>query len=165
MKKYVKKILLIGNTGVGKTSLVTRYVENKFSDTYLTTIGVNIMKKMVLLEKDGESVDVALMIWDVEGSTDSQKIPSHYSKGANGYIIVIDGSQKETLNNLKVHLEYTDGTPFVLAVNKCDLPSVVSLDTEAFKEKFPNCIAVMETSAKINSNVEELFKTLTNKII
>ena len=169
MKKYIKKILVIGNHGVGKTSLVTRYVENKFSDAYLTTIGVNIMKKVVTLENEGEVVEVALMLWDVEGSTDNQMIPAHYAKGCNGYIVVVDGTREETLNNLKIHLDYINNmnetAPFVIAVNKSDLEAKISLDTAALKEIYPNCVNILKTSAKQDDNVEELFKIITNSTI
>ncbi len=165
MKKYIKKILVIGNSGVGKTSLVTRYVENKFSDAYLSTIGVNIMKKMVSLEKEGEDIDVALMLWDVEGTASAKKIPAHYAKGTNGYIVVIDATREETLADLKTHLQYIDNAPFILAINKSDLPSIISFDKQVFQEEFSNCAAIVETSAKLNNNVEELFITITHSII
>jgi len=165
MKKYIKKILVIGNHGVGKTSLVSRYVENKFSDAYLTTIGVNIMKKIISFEREGTMLEVALMLWDIEGATKSQAIPAHYAKGVNGYIIVIDGTREETLEDLKIHLNYIGDNPFVLAINKSDLPFTIELDQEEILRHHSNCYGIFETSAKENLNVEKLFLTVTNATI
>jgi small GTP-binding protein len=165
MKKYIKKVLVIGNHGVGKTSLVTRYVENKFSDAYLTTIGVNIMKKIVSLKKDNLMMEVALMLWDIEGATKSQAIPAHYAKGANGYIVVIDGTREETLEDLSIHLDYIGDDPFVLAINKSDLSFSVELDQNEILRNYPNCNGIFNTSAKENLNVEKLFVTIANATI
>jgi small GTP-binding protein len=165
MKKYIKKILVIGNHGVGKTSLVTRYVENKFSDAYLTTIGVNIMKKIISFVKEGDTIEVALMLWDIEGATHTQSIPSHYAKGANGYIVVIDSTREETLEDLNIHLKYIGDNPFVLAINKSDLSSTIIVDENEISINYPNCCGIFKTSAKDNLNVEKLFITLTNATI
>ncbi len=169
MKKYIKKILIIGNHGVGKTSLATRYVENKFSDAYLTTIGVNIMKKNLILSEHGQIAAVALMLWDMEGSNKNQNIPLHYAKGCNAFIVVIDASRPETLENLQQHLDYIHNfdvaIPFIIAINKSDLESSVTLDTTAFKQKYSNCVDIIKTSAKEDENVEQLFTLITKRTI
>ncbi len=169
MKKYIKKILIIGSHGVGKTSLVTRYVENKFSDAYLITIGVNIMKKVVTLKNEGEAVEVALMLWDIEGSSDKQMIPVHYAKGCSGCIVVIDNTREETLNSLKIHLDYINNMnetiPFVIAINKSDLETKISFDSALLKETYPNCVDILKTSAKEDNNVEKLFEIITHATI
>ena len=169
MKKYIKKILIIGNHGVGKTSLATRYVENKFSDAYLSTIGVNIMKKNLILSDHGNMAAVALMLWDLEGANKNQNIPLQYAKGCNAFIIVIDATRSETLENLQQHLDYIHNfdvdIPFIIAVNKSDLQSVVTLDSVAFKQKYSNCVDIIQTSAKEDANVEKLFTLITKRTI
>ena len=77
-----KKILLLGDFNVGKTSLIRRYIDNTFDDRYLTTIGVKISKKMVELH----GMECELLIWDVEGATSRKSISSAYMKGASGAI-------------------------------------------------------------------------------
>ena len=79
---HQKKIVLLGDFNVGKTSLIRRYVDNAFDDEYLTTIGVKISKKSL--------DDERLLIWDIEGATIGKPIPKHYIKGAHGAIIVAD---------------------------------------------------------------------------
>ncbi len=169
MKKYIKKILIIGNHGVGKTSLATRYVENKFSDTYLTTIGVNILKKNVMLNDRGEVAAVALMLWDIEGTNQRQTIPVHYAKGCNGFVVVLDATRPDTLESLDIHLQFIsdfDATlPFIIAVNKSDLDVVVSLDAVKIQQEYPNCVDVIYTSAKADENVETLFTKITKSTI
>ncbi len=169
MKKYIKKILLIGNHGVGKTSLATRYVENKFSDAYLSTIGVNIMKKNLILNDQGNVAAVALMLWDVEGANKNQNVPLHYAKGCNAFIVVIDATRPKTAENLQQHLEYIHNfdvaIPFIIAINKSDLGSTVTLDEAAFQQKYSNCVGIVYTSAKEDKNVEELFTRITKRTI
>ena len=89
-----KKICLLGGFGVGKTSLVSRYVHSIFSDKYLTTVGVKIDKKSVTL--DGTVVD--LVIWDIYGQDDYQKVRMSYLRGAAGYLLVADGTRRSTLD-------------------------------------------------------------------
>ncbi len=170
MKKYIKKILIIGNHGVGKTSLATRYVENKFSDAYLSTIGVNIMKKNIILsDHDGNMAAVALMLWDVEGTNKNQNIPLHYAKGCNAFIVVVDATRPQTLENLQQHLDYIHNfdvaIPFIIAINKSDLESVVTLESVAFKRKYSNCVDIIKTSAKEDDNVEKLFTLITKRTV
>lgn len=89
-----KKICLLGGHAVGKTSLVARYVKSIFSDKYHTTIGVKIDRKTLLL---GER-DVTLMIWDLAGEDEFREIEISYLRGASGYLIVVDGTRRSTLD-------------------------------------------------------------------
>ena len=95
-----KKICLVGDFSVGKTSLIRRFVENKFSDRYLSTVGVKISRKSIEVETAIASQLVNLLIWDIEGQTKFQSIATSYLKGASGSIIVADITRPETLEHL-----------------------------------------------------------------
>src|SRR3984885_13254997 len=92
-----KKVCMLGGFGVGKTSLVRRYVQTIFSDTYLTTIGVKIEKKTVNVG----SASVALILWDIAGEDEVKTIRTSYLRGAAGYFLVVDVTRGETLEIAK----------------------------------------------------------------
>ena len=154
-----KKILLLGDFSVGKTSLVRRYVDGAFDDKYLTTIGVKISKKMFNIE----GLESEMLIWDVEGSTPRKKISLGYYKGASGAIFVADISRRETVKNLEAHKEiFLNENPdakFVVAYNKSDKLSEIA------KENIELDDEIFLTSAKEDSNVEELFIKLMKEIL
>src|SRR5262249_14190770 len=116
-----RKICMIGGFSVGKTSLVKRFVESVFSETYLTTVGVKIDKKTVDL--DGRAV--TLILWDVAGEDDVSTIRMTYLRGCAGYMLVADGTRPSTLGvalSLRERIEAELGRlPFVLMLNKNDL--------------------------------------------
>jgi len=89
-----KKICLLGGFGVGKTSLVSRFVHSIFSDKYLTTVGVKIEKKSLVLNEQ----ELDLVIWDLYGEDDFQKVRMSYLRGASGYLLVADGTRRTTLD-------------------------------------------------------------------
>lgn len=153
-----KKILLLGDFSVGKTSLIKRYIDDTFDDKYLTTIGVKISKKMLNFDE----VECELLIWDIEGATSIKKIPPNYLKGASGAIFVCDVGRSETIENLNEHINtflmINHNARYVIAYNKADLLTVsqreiLNLSGNTFL-----------TSAKEGSNVEELFMTLAKEI-
>jgi len=154
-----KKILLIGDFNVGKTSLIRRYVDNAFDDSYLTTIGVKISKKMCTIN----NIECEMIIWDIEGATPTKQIPLSYYKGASGAIFVTDVNRIDTFENLVTHKErfLTANTTasFVIAHNKSDLLSKEQQKTYILNEH------TFLTSAKDDKNVEILFKTLMKKIL
>jgi len=154
-----KKILLLGDFSVGKTSLVRRYVDGAFDDKYLTTIGVKISKKLLTIN----DVECELLIWDVEGSTPSKKISLGYYRGASGAILVSDITRRDTVNGLEEHktvfLSENPDSQFVVAYNKSD-----DL-TEIAKENIQLDEDTFLTSAKDNSNVEALFVRLMEKML
>ena len=123
-----KKICMLGAFGVGKTSLVSRFVHSLFSDKYLTTVGVKIEKKSVDVE--GEQVD--LVIWDIYGDDDFQKVRMSYVRGASGYLLVADGTRSTTLDTARALQDSVQRTlgavPFILVLNKADLVDQWALD-------------------------------------
>jgi len=154
-----KKILLLGDFNVGKTSLIRRYVDNAFDDSYLTTIGVKISKKRLLLEEE----TYELLIWDIEGATPQKSIPQSYYRGACGAIFVADVTREDTLDGIQDHITYFEeinpNVAYVVAFNKSDLL------TEEEQNSLSSKNDIFFTSAKNNTNVEILFTTLTKKMI
>lgn len=154
-----KKILLLGDFAVGKTSLIRRYIDNTFDDTYLTTIGVKISKKLLTLD----TVECELIIWDIEGETSIKKIPNSYFKGASGAIFVCDVNRYETINGLNEHINtflmLNKDAKHVIAYNKADLLTIQD------KEKLQIGANVFLTSAKNNTNIDALFTTITKEIL
>src|ERR1700761_9488856 len=115
-----KKICLLGSYGVGKTSLVARFVHSMFADKYQTTVGVKIDKKV--LEIDGQ--DLALMLWDMAGEEDGAPVRLNQATDASGYLLVADGTRGKTLdaaNSIQQRVEGEIGArPFLLLINKAD---------------------------------------------
>ena len=155
-----KKICLLGGFAVGKTSLVSRFVHSIFSDKYLTTVGVKIEKKSLTLDKR----ELDLVVWDIYGEDDFQKVRMSYLRGASGYLLVVDGTRKSTLDTaLALHAaaEQTIGkVPCVLLINKADLASIWEIDQAAVTRLLQSGWRVMQTSAKSGEGVEEAFASL-----
>jgi len=154
-----KKILLLGDFSVGKTSLVRRYVDSAFDDKYLTTIGVTISKKLCTIG----DVECEFIIWDVEGSTPSKKISLGYYRGAAGAIFVADSTRRTTIVNLEEHKEvFLNENPdsvYVTAYNKADMLGEIT------KENIVRDDDTYLTSAKDDDNVGLLFHRLMEKML
>jgi small GTP-binding protein len=160
-----KKICLIGGFGVGKTSLVSRFVHSMFSDRYLTTVGVKIEKKSLTVDAQ----DVDLVIWDLYGEDEFQKLALSYLRGASGYLLVVDGTRRKTLETaltLQERAEHTVGrVPFILAVNKVDLVTDWDIDESVLAHLAQSGWQVIKTSAKTGSDVEQAFATLARAML
>ena len=156
-----KKILLLGDFGVGKTSLIRRFVDRSFSDSYHTTIGVKISRKLLQLG----SVSCELLIWDIEGATPIKRIPHTYYRGASGTIFVADVNRSETIEGIDEHIKnfmiMNHDAKYVIAYNKTDLLS------GAQKESLRQTISgeTFLTSAKEDYQVDLLFDTLAKEIL
>ena len=162
------KIVLLGDFGTGKSSLIKRYVDNSFSEEYLSTIGVSISNIAIDTSINNLVYSSNTMIWDIEGKTDFKPILSHYLNGAKGFIIVADLTRRNTINLIVEHLTLCVKTapnlPICIALNKSDFEHE-EIDLVSFKEHYPNIILITKPSAKDDSNIEELFKTLSEKIV
>jgi small GTP-binding protein len=160
-----KKICMLGSFSVGKTSLVKRFVESIFSDRYLTSVGVKIDKKVI--SSGGE--EITLMLWDIYGEDDYQKIRMSYLRGAHGYLLVADGTRGETLDVALAILQEAEKNfgpiPYVVAINKSDLLSEWEITSEREAEIAARGCTVMRTSAKTGEGVEQLFESLTKAMI
>ena len=160
-----KKICMLGSFAVGKTSLVRRFVESIFSETYHTTVGVKIDKKVVNLG----GAEINLVLWDLYGDDDFQKIRWSYFQGASGYLLVADGTRRATVEKavtLQERAREEIGTiPFVFVINKCDLVEQWDLDPELEVRLSAENWTILRSSAKTGEGVDEAFSQLTRKIV
>ena len=155
-----KKVLLVGNFGVGKTSLIRRFVLNEFSEDYISTIGVRVSAKIVKFNNE----EVKLLIWDVAGTNNDEKIPKAYFLGASAAMYVFDLSREETYNNLENQIEVvkqlSDLKNVTLVGNKKDLLTPEEIENILKTISMP---VDLVTSAKDNDNVEDAFIQLTQQ--
>ncbi len=155
-----KKIVILGHFGVGKTSLIRRFVEDSFSDKYKVTIGVHITKKVVELSADET---ISLIIWDLEGTDEVQMIRESYLLGTHGVVFVFDVSRPSTFQNinedLKIVAEKTPNTPLIVVGNKIDL--VINNELQGLLIE-NNIEANYLTSAKTGDSVNEMFSQLAS---
>lgn len=159
------KICMIGATAVGKTSLVARFVSSMFSERYTTTIGVRIHARRVHL---GERM-VDLIIWDLSGEDEFQSVQPSYLRGASGYLLVIDGTRRETLDaaialQSRVHKTLGDA-PFLVVLNKIDLAASWDLGDEELAAVHGRGWDLLRTSAKTGEGVEEAFDRLATRVL
>ncbi|MDD3051917.1 MAG: GTP-binding protein [Candidatus Cloacimonetes bacterium] len=160
-----KKICMLGSFAVGKTSLIQKFVTGIFSEKYFTTIGVKIDKKTIITESN----QVELLLWDIYGEDKFQKVESSYLRGSSGYLLVIDGTRKETLDvalQLKERVEKSIGNiPFIVIINKSDLKDNWEIELDKVKKAFADKATVIESSAKTGENVESIFEIITKKVL
>ena len=153
-----KKVCMVGEFSVGKTSLTQKFVNNVFSEKYLTTIGVKI--------DTVEVEDTKLVIWDVAGRDSLSPINASYLVGAAGIILVADGTRPQTVESIpeiwSTVQERIGDVPCVVALNKADLEDW-SVDETTIESLRGRGWDVFETSAKDGVGVESLFHTLVEK--
>jgi small GTP-binding protein len=175
MDKMVKlKITLVGEGGIGKTSLIKRYVFDQFSDGYITTIGTKVTKKEIKLKHplSKEDYNATMMIWDIMGQRGFREILKEaYFYGTQGAIAVCDVTREDTLNRLDEWIEtlhqIAKDVPIVFMGNKCDLVDEAQLsynDIKKFASKYEDS-TVFLSSAKSGINVNLAFKTLAEIIL
>lgn len=156
---------MVGAFATGKTSLVAKYVYSIFSEKYQTTVGVKIDKKTVTVQEQ----ELNLILWDLYGEDEFQKLRTSYLRGSSGYLLVVDGTRKSTLQKaveLQQRVEENLGKlPFILVLNKWDLQDEWELDSASIEAIEQKGWMVTKTSAKTGLNVEEIFHTLATKIL
>ena len=157
-----KKVVLVGHFGVGKSSLMRRFVQNTFSDNYIVTIGVHILKKEIKIDE----LNLTLVIWDIEGKDDIQKVRSSYLLGTSGFIYVIDPTRSQTYERFNEEIDFLKvtypTTKIVSVSNKSDL-----IDIEDFKRilEQKNISIDYFASAKEGIEVETIFQTIGLKMV
>lgn len=165
MKILQKKICLLGDFGVGKTSLVARFVNNEYSEKYLTTVGVKMDTKLITVNDD---LSVKLIIWDIAGENSLKKISQTYLRGAAGFLLVIDGTRMNTLDSaldMKHGIgELLGEIPFVVLLNKYDLTTQWELTAAHIERLNAPQEQLFFTSAKSGEQVEAAFNALSQSL-
>jgi len=163
---YLFKLLLIGDSGVGKSCLLLRFADDTYTESYISTIGVDF--KIRTIELDGKTVK--LQIWDTAGQERFRTITSSYYRGAHGIIVVYDVTDAESFANVKQWLGEIDryaaeNVNKLLVGNKSDLVNKKVVEYTSAKE-FADSLQIpfLETSAKNSTNVEEAFLTMARQI-
>ncbi len=158
------KICLLGASAVGKTSLVSRFVHGVFSDVYRTTLGVKIDRKRMTLP--GGVLD--LVVWDIEGDDEFAQIRPAYVRGANGYLLIADGTRGATLDTaLRLHDEVgriLGDAPFVLVINKVDLEPEWEIRQGRISVLRARGWSMVRSSAKTGEGVEASFEQLAQAL-
>ena len=159
-----KKICMLGAFATGKTSLVSRFVKGIYSDTYQTTVGVKINRKLIKVKQE-----LKLILWDLYGEDDFQKVWTSYLRGSSGYILVVDRTRRSTLDkaiSLQQRVEETIGkVPFIIMLNKSDLTDEWEIDEAAINELLQRNWTVVNGSAKTGLGVEESFLSLVERML
>lgn len=164
---YLFKLLLIGDSGVGKSCILLRFSDDTYTESYISTIGVDF--KIRTIEVDGKSVK--LQIWDTAGQERFRTITSSYYRGAHGIIVVYDITDNASFVNVKQWLQEIDRYACecvnkLLIGNKCDLESKRAVSYETAKQ-FADSIGIpfIQTSAKNSVNIEGAFKQMAQNIL
>jgi len=163
--RILKKICMLGDFAVGKTSMIRRYVLDEFDDRYITTLGTKITKKN--LKIDGR--DLTFQIWDIVGNVKFSKIQAQYYLGSDGAFIIFDVTRRDTFDNITkwadMFLEVAPKAKLLLIANKADLDATydfqVMMEEVAKKYNASFCT----TSAKTGERVEAAFSTLGKSIL
>jgi small GTP-binding protein len=164
--EYVMKICLLGDGAVGKTSLVYRFIENRFSTDFKSTLGVNLLKRKINLGDD----NVSVQIWDLGGQEAYKKLRKLYLEGSQGGLVVFDVTNRKSFDNLDdwvSSFKQSQATaPMVLIGNKIDLKDQCKVpedEAKAYAKK--NNMMYMNTSAKTGEKVEDAFKAIIRNVI
>ena len=157
-----KKVILTGSFGVGKSSLFKRFIEDKFDDKYLTTVGVKVNNKTLTI--DGEQIN--FLVWDIAGEVRQDKVPPAYFLGAAGVIFVFDLTRPYTSEFIDQDIEFLKNLlPYAVVKivgNKKDLLTEEELESRLKLLPRP-CDAI--TSAKTGEQVEELFRSIAKQML
>ncbi len=165
MNTYSKKICLLGDFAVGKTSLVRRFVHNRFDDHYISTIGVKVSRKTVMAPGNSEVAEMAMMLWDLAGSQAFSTVTASYLRGAAGAILVCDMTRADTLEHLPRYVEdltkVTGPVQLMVAANKLDLSEQHQIGNDQVAALAATFNApYFLTSAKAGEEVDLMFREL-----
>ena len=160
-----KKICMVGMFATGKTSLVKQFLYSKFSERYHSTIGAKVDRKTVTVEDE----EVNMLLWDLAGKDESNNVRTSYLTGSAGIFFVVDGTRRETYDELfELHKLTTDTigeVPFVVALNKMDLSHEWVLKQSDEDQLTNRGWHVLKTSAKTGDGVEDAFHWLAKSMI
>lgn len=161
------KMLMIGDSGVGKTCLLLRYARDAFATTFITTVGIDFKTKFI----DIKGQKVKLQIWDTAGQERFRTITTSYFRGAQGILLCYDVTDRKTFENVNVWMQQIaehadDNVCKILIGNKMDREAERRVTTQEGMEMAErHGIPFVETSAKINHNVADGFETIGHRIV
>lgn len=166
MSSTVRKVSLLGDFAVGKTSTVTRVVRNTFSEKYLTTVGVKVDSRSMTMP---DQTVLRLVLWDIAGARSIDQIRSSYLSGSHGLLLAADGTRIETVDgvlSLRQQAFRVLGRelPTVLILNKCDRSEEWSI-SQSRMHALASRLPVFSTSAKTGDGIEEAFAALANCVM
>ena len=160
------KIMVLGESKVGKTSLIKRYTKDQFGGVYLTTVGMDFQDKIIEIEDK----KVRLQVWDTAGQERFRNVTKSYFQSSRGLLVVYDITDKESFEKINFWIENIknnapENVKLILVGNKCDLANERKVTIEDGENKARNYnIKFFESSAKDGTNVNELFFYLANEI-
>ena len=165
---YIFKLVLIGDTCVGKSCILVRFSDDIFDDNYVTTIGVDFRFKTMAIKNK----IVKIQIWDTAGQERYRSITTAYYRGAAAIIICCDCTNRESFDNIKNWIEeiskYTDNDSVdkIVFLNKCDLNEERCIKKEEIEQsEKENGIKILEVSAKTGEGIDAGFEYIINKLI
>ena len=166
MSELILRVILLGDSNVGKTSLIMRYIKNEFKNSFISTIGFEIASKII---KKGKK-NICLKIIDTGGQEKFHCLTKSFFNSADGIIFVFDLTNKQSFENLKNWLKeaesYTEDFEYILVGNKKDLINSIEVNQESLKDNdLFNGTKYFEVSAKTGENIEECFEELTDLIL
>jgi small GTP-binding protein len=172
MDTWKKKICLIGSDGVGKTSIIIRYTQGTFSNSYLMTLGVDFYEINSKRSKKGEGeVDLNLFVWDIASQKNFEKIRSHYLQHANLVIIVVDVNRLEPKEFIDPWISDVKNNsppdcPYIIVVNKSDLVDLEDLkkSVKILEKNYKNT-KIFYSSAKSGKNVSSIFEYVADYLV
>ena len=171
-----KKVCLLGDFAVGKTSLVRRFVYDLFDDKYISTMGVKVSRKVVSLPRGEDVLELTMMLWDLAGGEEFDRVRTSYLRGAAGAVVVCDLTRPETLEALQTYADelwaVSPGAYVIVAANKHDLVEALASEGQAWTSPEQVEAAAADlgaawhlTSAKTGEGVEALFQHLGRLLV
>jgi len=170
-RRFSKKICLLGDPAVGKTSLIHRYVYDMFDDKYLSTIGAKITKKSLPIEipEEDVKVDMTLLVWDIAGQKMFGNVHQTYYKGAAAALVVADITRRETFDNIvnwiSEFFKVARSVPVLVLTNKYDLKDKAEITEEEINNLVEKLgVSNLFTSARTGLNVERAFSAISDNL-
>ena len=167
-KALEARIITLGDSKVGKSSLIVQFIDNKFSFNYMSTVGFDLKRKVMKLN---DNEDVKIVIHDTAGQERFRSLTTNYIKKANGILLVYDITDRKSFDNIKnwidnIHEETGDKLPIILVGNKIDLNKERAVSKNEGEEKAKEFgLKFFETSAKEGNNVQKCFRELVELIV
>ncbi len=166
---YSYKLIVVGDPSVGKTSLIRRYANKKFEESYLPTIGADFTIKQIDIKEDNAVKQIMLQIWDMGGQRMFERIKEHYMIGANAGLVVFDLTRRETFENVDSWLKdiksHCGEIPCIILANKFDLSTRIISEDELTAFSSTKAVEIFETSAKTGKNVDNVFGLIAKSCI